>query len=50
MAVVFFLENGEVLDCKVLSKHCDGCVHWDGYYKSSHDYIEWYDGHKDHCN
>ena len=49
MAAVVSWKSGEVFDCEALSKHCAKCNHWELADKTSDDYIQWYEGHKDHC-
>ena len=50
VAMVISWDTGEVLDCEVLSRQCRKCVLWEGHDRSSEAYMQWYDGHKDHCN
>ena len=44
------VENGEVLDCGVLSKRCSTCSRWNERDKNSDEYEKWYEGHKDRCS
>ena len=49
MLAVISWDSGEVLDCEVLSKYCSHCAERTGTDRMSVEYIQWYDGHKDHC-
>ena len=49
-AFIISNETGKVLDYRVKSKHCKGCLHWEKKDKTSREYKEWKEGHKCECN